>query len=237
MGFGLVQQFLAAGQTVVAVGRNAASSTNLQTLAGGTGGRLMLFNCDIGDSKSVEDFGLVIREKVKSVEVLVNNAGLYLPTPFFSHLNSPTLGISQDTLEENVSNISSTNLQTHFTTNVVGTLLITQVIAPLFHPGSKLLNISSMCASLDLAPRRPIQNVVGYSISKASLNMLTVKQAMFYKECIVVAIDPGNVKTDMNPDAENTVQEVVGSLVKVVDGLKTEHSGQFLSWEGERMVW
>jgi len=67
--------------------------------------------------------------------------------------------------------------------------------------------------------------------------MLTVKQAMFYKECIVVAIDPGNVKTDMNPDAENTVQEVVRSLVKVIDELRDEDSGRFLSWEGERMAW
>ena len=67
--------------------------------------------------------------------------------------------------------------------------------------------------------------------------MLTVKQGMFYKDCVVVAVDPGNVKTDMNPEATNTVEEVVGSLRKVVEGLSSEDSGSFVSWEGEKLSW
>lgn len=96
-----------------------------------------------------------------------------------------------------------------------------------------------MCASLDLAPKRPIENVLGYSISKAGLNMLTVKQAMFYKEqgVVVIAIDPGNVRTEMNPEAENSVEDVVGGLRGVVEGLREEDSGSFVSWEGNKMFW
>lgn len=79
MGFELVQQFLAKGHTVVGVSRNATPSANLRTLADEAGGHLMLFDCDIGDSKSVETFGKAIKGKVDSVDLLINNAGLHLP--------------------------------------------------------------------------------------------------------------------------------------------------------------
>ncbi|TVY27833.1 putative oxidoreductase [Lachnellula hyalina] len=221
MGLELVTQFLSAGHTVVAASRNAISSINLNTLAASPAGeRLVILDCDVGSPQSVEHFGAEIRKYVSSVDVLVNNAG-----------------ISHELPNEDVSNVQPSSILDHININVVGTLLIAQAIAPLCLPGSKMINISSMCASLDLAPRRPIPNVVGYSISKAALNMLTVKQAMFYKKCVVVAVDPGNVKTDMNPDATNSVETVVGSLQKVVEGLRKEDSGSFVSWEGGKLSW
>ncbi|TVY56093.1 putative oxidoreductase [Lachnellula cervina] len=221
MGLELVTQFLSSGHTVVAASRHAVSSSTLNTLAASQSGeRLVILDCDVGSTRSVERFGVEIRKYVSSVDVLINNAG-----------------ISQELPNEDVSNVQPSSILDHVNINVIGTLLIAQTIAPLFHTGSKMINISSMCASLDLAPRRPIPNVVGYSISKAALNMLTVKQAMFYKDCVVVAVDPGNVKTDMNPDATNSVETVVGSLRKVVEGLSSEDSGSFVSWEGEKLSW
>jgi len=155
----------------------------------------------------------------------------------YYQLKLTELGLSQDKPIDNVSTIQASSIISHINVNVVGTLLVTQVLTPLFHTGSKIINMSSMCASLDLAPRRPIENVVAYSISKAALNMLTVKQAMFYTDCIVVAIDPGNVKTDMNPEAERTAEEVIGKLREVLKNLRGAMSGSFLSWEGEKLAW
>jgi hypothetical protein len=86
-----------------------------------------------------------------------------------------------------------------------------------------------MVGSFTITEDMPIPTVASYSISKVALNMLTVKQALFYTDWIVVAPDPGIVKTDMNPQAPNAVKDVSTSIIAVVNNLMKVDSGSFVS--------
>ena len=140
-------------------------------------------------------------------------------------------------MTEDVANILPSELLDHFTTNVIGTLLITQAVSPLFHSGTKIVNISSMVGSFAATKSMPIPIVPSYSISKAALNMATVKQAFLYSDQVVVALDPGLIKTDMNPMGTNSAEDVGAKLLKTVENLKKEDSGSFVSWEGKPTAW
>jgi NAD(P)-dependent dehydrogenase (short-subunit alcohol dehydrogenase family) len=114
---------------------------------------------------------------------------------------------------------------------------VTQAVAPLFHPGTKVLNISSMGSSFDITLRLPIPSVPGYSISKAALNMLSVKQSFFYHDCIVTAVDPGLVKTDMNENGLVSTDICVKAILQMEAKLALNDTGKFLSWKGETLNW
>jgi NAD(P)-dependent dehydrogenase (short-subunit alcohol dehydrogenase family) len=146
-------------------------------------------------------------------------------------------GICISPENENLSNLQPSIIIEQININVIGTLLVSQAIAPLFHCGTKLVNTSSMVASFATTIGLPISTVPSYSISKAALNMLTVKQALFYADCIVVALDPGLVKTDMNPEGQKSAEDVATSIITVVDGLAKADSGCFVSWEGKKVAW
>lgn len=146
-------------------------------------------------------------------------------------------GICTPPADEDPSNLKPNIVLEQFQTNVIGTLLVTQAIAPLFHAGTKVVNISSMVGSFSITKGMPLPSVPSYSLSKVGLNMLTLKQALFYADQVVVALDPGLVKTDMNPNGPHAVEDVAASMIGVIDGLKEEDSATFVSWEGKSLNW
>lgn len=79
-----------------------------------------------------------------------------------------------------------------------------------------------------------------YSSSKAALNLLAKGLAanLAPRGIIVVALSPGWVKTDMGgQSAPLTPQRSVQGLRQVIAGLRLEHSGTFLSYDGSRIPW
>jgi hypothetical protein len=67
--------------------------------------------------------------------------------------------------------------------------------------------------------------------------VLTVKQAFFYTDCVIIALDPGRVQTDMNPDGLVSAKEAVASMIQVVNVLSKKDAGTFVSWEGKKVEW
>ena len=81
---------------------------------------------------------------------------------------------------------------------------------------------------------------VGYTASKAALNMITVKLAMRLRGdgLIAVAMHPGFLRTDMGgAGADLHPADAAASIVSVIDGLTTEQSGSFLRWDGTVHPW
>ena len=55
---------------------------------------------------------------------------------------------------------------------------------------------------------------------------------------ICIAMSPGWVKTDLGgPNARLTPDESIDAMVKVFEGLSTEHSGSFFSHSGDLVPW
>jgi NAD(P)-dependent dehydrogenase (short-subunit alcohol dehydrogenase family) len=125
-------------------------------------------------------------------------------------------------------------------TNVLGPARTLQALLPLLAPDAVVANISSGIGSLTmLSDGRIPAKAAPYSLSKAALNMLTVHQARQLREegsgVVVVAIDPGHVKTEMGgPEA---VVEVADSARGVLGGWGVGDSGRFLLYSGVGLEW
>jgi NAD(P)-dependent dehydrogenase (short-subunit alcohol dehydrogenase family) len=79
-----------------------------------------------------------------------------------------------------------------------------------------------------------------YSTSKAALNLLAKGLAanLGPRGVVVVALSPGWVQTDMGgQSAPLTAQRSVQGLRQVIAGLRPEHSGAFLSYDGSSIPW
>ena len=122
------------------------------------------------------------------LDVLVNNAGI----------NDPRDGVPGKADMEAVRRI--------FETNFFGTLAVTQAMLPLLRKSdsARIINQSSDLGSLtrqnDADWKFAFVKSVGYSASKAALNMLTVHLAAELKQAgiMVNAANPGATATDLN---------------------------------------
>lgn len=88
----------------------------------------------------------------------------------------------------------------------------------------------------------------GYRASKAALNMIMKNVAIEFsrkrKNCIVLAIHPGTTHTDLSRDyIQNTKYTVhkpidtAKNILNVIEGKTSENSGEFFSWNGEKIPW
>jgi NAD(P)-dependent dehydrogenase (short-subunit alcohol dehydrogenase family) len=214
IGAGLVEEFLKEDYNVVATSR-AANGTLTAS------GSLVLLNGDIGKQQTAADAVEAAIGNFGSVDVLVNNAGIFLTKPF------------TDFTAEDFDALVSTNL--------LGFFYITQraVKEMLKKKSGCVVSITAALAD------RPIAGVNGAvsMITKGGLNAATQNLAIEYaKDGIRFnAVAPGVVNTSMHPDDpnESTLQPVVkkATVKDIVDAVlylvRANHvSGEILHVDG-----
>lgn len=161
---------------------------------------------DIADDASVRAAVEQVGQHSPKLDVLVNNVGI-------------GSGLGTKSSEESVDEI-----RTMFDTNLFGTIRATQAFLPLVKKATdaRIVMMSSGLGSITLTAdmKSPTWNLaaMGYSASKAALNMFTVKLA---KELLsdgikVNAACPGSVATDMGgPGAPRTVEQGAAIAVRL----------------------
>ena len=111
---------------------------------------------------------------------------------------------------ERFGTIELEGLRSAFAANAAGPLLLTQALAPSLVDGAKVINLSSRLGSIALAEQNGI----------------------------VVAFSPGWVRTDMGgANAPLAAADSVASMLGVIDGLRAEDRGKFLSHDGVEIPW
>ncbi|KFO93365.1 C-factor, partial [Buceros rhinoceros silvestris] len=103
-----------------------------------------------------------------------------------------------------------------------------------------IINISTAMGSIEKTSESFCKPAISYRCSKAALNMLTMCQALTYRQAgiLCVALHPGWVKTDMgSQEADLTVDTSVRGLLAVLPILSEKHSGALLNWEGKAVPW
>lgn len=165
-----------------------------------------LVHLDITDVASVRAAVAYVEQRSLRLDVLVNNVGV-------------GSGFGNQPSDEKVDEISAM-----FETNVFGTIRVTQAFLPLVRNSAsgRIVIMSSGLGSMTLTAdmKSPTWNLaaMGYSASKAALNMFTVKLA---KELLadgikVNAACPGSVATDMGgPGAPRTVEQGAAIAVRL----------------------
>ncbi|KAK7408955.1 hypothetical protein QQX98_008899 [Neonectria punicea] len=211
---------------VVAVVRDpGADISSLNEIKANSKGTVHIVECDVSKKESV----------AKLVERLTKSLGANFSVNAVIQFAAILRSREQTSI-----NLTAESLISHFTSNTVGPALVTQALLPHLVPGAVVANITSGSGSLTmLTEGRIAAEITPYSISKTALNMLTVHQAkQLRSQAIVVAIDPGHVKTVIGgPNAVVEVEASAKGVINVVEGLKAADSGKFLLYNGTELPW
>lgn len=156
---------------------------------------------DVASDDSVAAAAANINARFGALDVLINNAGISGPITAMENFDGPAvLGVLD--------------------TNVVGIVRTIHAFLPLLQQSSApvVVNVSSGLGSFDVrADSSRIEHGIpslGYSASKAAVNMLTTVYAQFLPEIRINAVDPGYTATDFNGNSgTQTVTEGTDAIV------------------------
>ncbi len=217
LGLALATRYAARpGAHVVAVERGAADTQELAALVNASDGRVRSVRADVANPASIET---IVREVGdEPVDLLVNNAGV------------PGTGAFGE--------ISPQLLTDVFSVNAFAPLLLTQALRTRLRRGAKVVNITSVLGSIENS--RGDDGYFVYGMSKAALNMLSVKlaAALRSQDVAVLALHPGWVQTRMGGNgAAISVETSADGMMRVIDGLTIGDSGAYRAYDGSTIPW
>jgi NAD(P)-dependent dehydrogenase (short-subunit alcohol dehydrogenase family) len=206
IGKALAQKFLSEGYFVIGTSTKGASSMLNENL--------LTFQLDLADSKSIENCVSKISDLKKPIDVVINNAGAWLPEDKNPKNNIPIL---RKVLE----------------VDLIGQIDFTERVIELLNQDAHIINISSRQGSLSYPPGT---GTLSYKISKAGLNMFTrVLSHRLQGKAIISSVHPGAVKTDMaSPDANMSPEEAARYIYDLA--VSKPETGQFW-FKGEHFPW
>ncbi len=214
IGAGLVEGFLREGYNVVATSRDATRKLTAS-------GSLILLDGDIGKQQTAADAVEAAINNFGTIDVLVNNAGIFLTKPF--------------------TDFTTEDFEALVSTNLLGFFYITQLTV------KKMLKQKSGCVvSITAAlADRPIAGVNGSvsMIAKGGLNSATQNLAIEYENDGIRfnAVAPGEVDTPMHRNDPNdstvrsareraTVKDIVDAVLYLTQAGHV--SGEILHVDG-----
>ena len=163
---------------------------------------------DVTDDESVKSARAEIGKKTDTLDVLINNAGIY--------------GVGVE--PQNPLNVTIDNFKNVYDTNIYGVVRTTQAFIDLLRKSTepKIVNVSSSVGSLSLQsdPNWPFYDFAKFAVyasSKSALNMYTITLAHELRDTAfkVNLVDPGYTKTDFNDhQGTGTVEEAAERVVK-----------------------
>jgi NAD(P)-dependent dehydrogenase (short-subunit alcohol dehydrogenase family) len=216
IGYETARQLIERGHRVILGARDV---TRGETAASELGARFV--QIDVTDDASVEAAFIDIEAHEGGIDVLINNAGI--------------LGPWKTPLAEVVAVDADNVLQT----NVLGAVRTIQVFLPMLQrsPAPVIVNVSSAMGSftrvIDPTSDESAYPLPFYQVSKAALNMLTLKYAEAYPAIRINAADPGGTDTDiMDHLGTQTVAEGSEAIVTLATASASGPTGTFLSRSG-----
>jgi len=212
LGLEFAKQYAADGWQVIACLRNPDKAEALKKIKG----EVSIERLDVTDEAQVQ--ALAGRLKGRTIDLLINNAGVYGPRSGHNDTKS--------WLEV-------------FHVNAIAPYHIAEALAPLVAKSKHktIVNITSQMGSV--ASTSSADSPV-YRSSKAALNMVMkgLSHALKAEGVTVVLFHPGWVKTDMGgKGAPLEAPESIGSMRKVIGRLTAADSGKFLNYDGKPLPW
>jgi NAD(P)-dependent dehydrogenase (short-subunit alcohol dehydrogenase family) len=208
IGFELARQLHARGDTVIAACRTSTPE-------------LDAIRCEVitGIDVTSDDVGKALDAALgdRSLDVIVNNAGLLRPGP--------------------LDKLDLDGAVAQFQVNTLGPLRVTSALLPRLGSGAKVAIVSSRAGSIG---DKPSGGMYGYRISKAGANMVGANLAhdLAPRGIHVVVLHPGFIRTEMTGGLgnEETDQSAAGLLARI-DELDASRSGRFFHAHGEELPW
>lgn len=203
IGLSIVKHLAANNYNLALCARNAEDLVNLkQKLTTEYPNITVIYkSTDLADASAVKDFARFVREHFNSIDVLINNAGLFIPSKLFDE--------HEDALEKQM----QLNLYTPH--------LLSKIFGGLMKEAGKghIFNICSV-ASL-----QPVPGAASYSISKIALLGLTrvLREELLPDGVKVTAIIPGSTLTaswegtDVPPGHFIDPDDIAGAVIQCLN--------------------
>jgi NAD(P)-dependent dehydrogenase (short-subunit alcohol dehydrogenase family) len=222
LGLSLAKRFLQGGFYVFA--GKYLSGKNLGGLARQFPGKLTPVGLDVTNLTSVQRAAQTIAEQTPGLDILINNAAVYLQKPI-------------KPLEE--LDFTDMHLQKTMDVNAFGPLRVIQQFLPLLDQGGQklIVNISSEAGSVTDCTRT---SEYAYCMSKSALNMASriLQNYLKPRGFKVLAVHPGWMQTDMGgPEADIHPDEAAESVYDLAmkqwqpeDEIYMDYRGRVISW-------
>lgn len=140
-------------------------------------GEIRTYRADLSDLSEVEALASAIKSDCASIDVLINNAGVFkTPNP-----------------------ITKDGYDTRFVVNTIAPYQLTQALLPLLSQAGRVVNVSSAAQSpvqlQDFLAKRPFTDNAAYAQSKLALTMWTVEMAQQLGASgpVIVAVNPASL--------------------------------------------
>ena len=203
IGLEICRQLAQRGYAVILTARDPAKGRAAARVLADEGLDVTFRRLDVTDSAGIKRFVRHVRTKVGRLDVLVNNAAIYLEG-----------GYVDDRPPESVFDESIDKVRLTMETNLYGPYRLCQALIPLMLEGGygRVVNVSSRSGQLNGMRGRE----AAYRMSKAALNALTCILAAELPggQVLVNSMSPGWVRSDMGgPNAPKTLAEGADTAV------------------------
>ncbi len=180
---------------------------------------------DVEKDDLIKGLVQLVKNNSDTVSLLINNAGL----------NKDTVAAGNKDVVCTLDQLDRAALNKMFDVNATSPIILARYITPLMIAGGVIVNISSCRGSFHDENENTSANY-GYRASKTALNMLTLAMVEDLPSNIgVVAVHPGSVQTDMNPNGLTSPEEAAKLIYdNIVDSWSPEKTGSFLRTDGSK---
>ena len=147
--------------------------------------------------------------------------------------------------EKSIKAIDPLQMAKQFAVNAIGPALLLKHFAPLLKREEKCV-FASLSARVGSIGDNRLVGWISYRASKAAQNQITRTAAIEImrtnSQAIVVALHPGTVATDLSQPFTKgrdrfEPEESAARLLKTIDALTADQTGQFFAYDGSRIEW
>jgi NAD(P)-dependent dehydrogenase (short-subunit alcohol dehydrogenase family) len=196
--------------------------------------RLVIVTIDITDEAQVIQALESIKTRTPRLQLVINCVGVLHD------------GAWQP--EKSLRQINADQLLQYFQVNSIGSILLAKHL-PALLKHDQLSIFATISAKVGSIGDNQLGGWYGYRASKAALNMLMKTAAIEYKrtcpQTIIALLHPGTTATDLSQPFQSNVppeklfspEHTVQLLLAVLAPITRADSGEFFSWNGDRLPW
>ena len=146
--------------------------------------------------------------------------------------------------EKRLADLHLAGLEEIFRLNTFGPAMVLRHFAPLLDRQRSVMALLS--AKVGSIGDNRLGGWYSYRASKAALNMMVKTAAIEMKRthpgAVLAALHPGTVKSALSrpfrgDEIGRAPKEAAGEMLSVLDGLRSEDSGCFVAYDGQRLPW
>jgi NAD(P)-dependent dehydrogenase (short-subunit alcohol dehydrogenase family) len=218
IGLAFVESYARDGWRVFATCRTPSAAKELNKLAAGSNGRVSVHALDVSDFEAID--ALATATKGEAIDVLINNAGVFDPSPAFGRTDYDAWAHV-------------------FRVNTMAALRMAEAFVDHVARSQKKI-MAGISSGMGSIADNGSGGFYAYRTSKSALQMVMRSLALDLEPrgIVSVALNPGWVRTDMGgPGGNLTPAECVRCLRAILDKLTMNDSGKFWHHAGKEFPW